>query len=404
MAGLLGLDDDMRLALMTAGLGTLAGRGGPMRAAGQGGLLGVQSYQQSKRDKGDAERERLRDEMLRAQLDEYKRKQSEAERMRQSYSQAFKGAYNPGSPVGLGAVDSGMDAGVQPAVPPSFDPRRFAAGIADVDPVEAAKMLIPREQKSPWADINPKDYTTASLRAFVQTKDPSVLVARDDTKPVSKWVDIPAPPGGAGQQWQRNMDTQEIRAVGSRAPVTNITTNNYPDLPKDYMWTDPKDPRKGVTPIPGSAPDVAGKAKRAEATTTGNIVLSNVSRARDMVQSSNMPMTGFVGSQAARIPGTPQYDLAQTLDPIKANIRIDALTTMRAMSPTGAALGNVTEKEGEVLTRKYASLEQAQSREQFLRGLDDVEREYNRIVHGAAGGPVPAGGTQKRVKFSDLPR
>jgi hypothetical protein len=398
MAGLLGLDDDMRLALMTAGLGTLAGRGGPMRAAGQGGLLGVASYQNSKRDKADAERERLREEMLRMQLEHQREQMAEARRRQQGYEAAARGAIIPGTDP----VEFGGGEGTRPGMPAGFDPQKYAMGLVGVDPTEAAKLLVPRAEKSPWSEINPKDYTTDSLRRFTQTRNPADLEPRDTTKPVSKWVDMPAPPGGQGQQWQRNTDTQEIRAVGSRAPVTNITTNNYPDLPKDYMWTDPKDPRKGVTPIPGSAPDVASKAKRAEATTTGNIVLSNVARARDMVKSSNMPMTGFVGSQAARIPGTPQYDLSQTLDPIKANIRIDALTTMRAMSPTGAALGNVTEKEGEVLARKFASLEQAQSQEQFLRGLDDVEREYNRIVHGAAGGPAPAVGTQKRVKFSDL--
>jgi hypothetical protein len=163
MAGLLGLDDDMRLALMTAGLGTLAGRGGPMRAAGQGGLLGVASYQNSKRDKADARRQELEEERIRLQIQmqqeslaQAQRAAQQADAKRAAYSAAVGGAMIPGSPgrpAGLGDVDSGMDAGMQPAMAPrapGFDYGRFAEGIRDVDPMAAMEAIgkaQPKEKK-----------------------------------------------------------------------------------------------------------------------------------------------------------------------------------------------------------------------------------------------------------------
>ena len=163
MAGLLGLDDDMRLALLTAGLGTLAGRGGPMRAAGQGGLMGVASYQNSKSEKSQAERERLRDEMLRMQLEQAREQMAMAraaraqqEAAQAGISSAFQQSMTPGSPgrpAGLGDVDSGMDTGMQPAEAPrapAFDYGRFAQGVAPFDQklaLDALGKAGPKEKK-----------------------------------------------------------------------------------------------------------------------------------------------------------------------------------------------------------------------------------------------------------------
>ncbi len=47
-----------------------------------------------------------------------------------------------------------------------FDPQKFAMGLGNVDPMAAAQMLAPKAQESPYAKINPKDYTLESLRIF----------------------------------------------------------------------------------------------------------------------------------------------------------------------------------------------------------------------------------------------
>jgi hypothetical protein len=88
--------------------------------------------------------------------------------------------------------------------------------------------------------------------------------------------------------------------------------------------------------------------------------------------------TGFIGGQASRIQGSPAYDLSATLNTLKATAGFDRLQEMRDNSPTGGALGSVTERELELLTSTWGSIEQAQSQEQFERALDRFERQVQR--------------------------
>jgi len=83
--------------------------------------------------------------------------------------------------------------------------------------------------------------------------------------------------------------------------------------------------------------------------------------------------TGFTGSITKQIPGTPGYDLAKTLVGIQANLGFEALEAMRANSPTGGALGNITEREIEFLQSTWGSLEQAQTKEQFVQRLEQLK-------------------------------
>jgi len=85
--------------------------------------------------------------------------------------------------------------------------------------------------------------------------------------------------------------------------------------------------------------------------------------------------TGLIGGTAAKIPGTPAYDLARKLDTVRANIGFDRLQEMRDNSKTGGALGQVSEMENRLLQAVWGNLEQSQSKEQFLQNLDLVEQQ-----------------------------
>jgi hypothetical protein len=119
----------------------------------------------------------------------------------------------------------------------------------------------------------------------------------------------------------------------------------------------------------------------------GNVVLGNIGRAKELAHDYVLfPNTGL--AMAApwgwlnSIAGSPANDLAKTLDSVKANIGFDKLQEMRANSPTGGALGSVSNEENTLLQSTIASLDQSQSKEQFLRNLQEVENRYLDIVHG----------------------
>jgi len=123
----------------------------------------------------------------------------------------------------------------------------------------------------------------------------------------------------------------------------------------------------------------------AAAKQSGQNVLGMIQQARNLVGQGNaygvLPNTGM-GSLLNWIPGTTGKDLETTLDTIKANVGFDKLQQMRANSPTGAALGSVSDFENKMLQSVIASLATSQSKEQFLANLQRVEDTYNRIVHG----------------------
>ncbi len=88
--------------------------------------------------------------------------------------------------------------------------------------------------------------------------------------------------------------------------------------------------------------------------------------------------TGATGQlmRGTGISGTAAYDLAAALKAIDANMAFDALQRMRESSPTGGALGQVTERELDLLKSTVASLDPDQSQDQFIRALGTAKGAY----------------------------
>lgn len=142
-----------------------------------------------------------------------------------------------------------------------------------------------------------------------------------------------------------------------------------------------------MQPIKGGPADV--QAQQAEAAAGqrasgqrkyGQVVLENVDAIREKIKSSTLPVAGLGGALLKNVPGTDAYDVSAMADTIRANIGFERLNEMRKESPTGGALGQVTERELSFLQNSLANLEQSQSQAQFERNLDIVEREYKAIM------------------------
>lgn len=84
---------------------------------------------------------------------------------------------------------------------------------------------------------------------------------------------------------------------------------------------------------------------------------------------TNPNTTGLSGSALSLIPGTKASDLASNLSTIKADSAFSTLQEMRNNSPTGGALGSVTENELKLLANSRAALDQSQSKEQLAKNL-----------------------------------
>lgn len=90
--------------------------------------------------------------------------------------------------------------------------------------------------------------------------------------------------------------------------------------------------------------------------------------------------TGYTGSALRRIPGTAAYGLKTKLDTLDANQAFRALQQMRESSPTGGALGQITERELDLLKSTIANLDPNQSQQDFLQSLDEARSYYQGLI------------------------
>lgn len=100
--------------------------------------------------------------------------------------------------------------------------------------------------------------------------------------------------------------------------------------------------------------------------------------------------TGTSGAFARAVlpSGTAGPDLQARLQTIDANNAFTTLQEMRNNSPTGGALGNVTERELDLLKSSVANLDPNQSHEQFLRSLNEARLVYSDMLR-RIGGELP---------------
>lgn len=84
--------------------------------------------------------------------------------------------------------------------------------------------------------------------------------------------------------------------------------------------------------------------------------------------------TGFAGNLASYVAGTPAHDLSKTLTGIQSNLGFETLQDMRDNSPTGGALGQVSNIELELLQSAWGSVMQSQSEGQLRQNLERIKQ------------------------------
>jgi hypothetical protein len=86
-------------------------------------------------------------------------------------------------------------------------------------------------------------------------------------------------------------------------------------------------------------------------------------------------ISGLTGPAVAKIPGTDAYTGASKLENLQTRSFVTEIQKMRAASPTGGAVGSVTEKEMAALSNIQASLKlglkEAELRKQLKQYIDN---------------------------------
>lgn len=117
----------------------------------------------------------------------------------------------------------------------------------------------------------------------------------------------------------------------------------------------------------------------------------------DLKRRSTWDNTGTIGGVLREVPGWNAYNFERDTDTLKARTAFGELQAMRAASPTGGALGNVTEKELALLQAAGSNLDTAQSERQFDANLDRLKTVVSQRMPGLTQqSPIDLSGGQSR--------
>ncbi|MBY5841421.1 hypothetical protein J3P71_03970 [Rhizobium leguminosarum] len=160
-------------------------------------------------------------------------------------------------------------------------------------------------------------------------------------------------------------------------------------IPSGYEAYVGQDGRRAIRPMRGSPAETeqtlaaqkeAGREK--DVRTSGNLIIQDLGRALSKMDTLQEWPVGPEVAIRRHWPGDDFYDLDQTIATVKANTSFAKLQEMRQNSPTGGALGNVSDKEGERLERTMGNLDIAQSREVVADNLRRLSNITMDIVYG----------------------
>lgn len=256
------------------------------------------------------------------------------------------------------------------------------------------------------AEVNPK-----MVRNTIGTAFAALPNAKDFFDVVSKFM-----PNEEGEQFeivsaekakelglpsgtfQRDKKTGKISALGSGGVTVNMPSNiAVGDIPKDYKLVYDENGRPShMEVIPGSKTareiekeGAAGAAKAEGQITTATVVLEEIGKLKSAIKNQKAlnPVTGITGAVATGVPSSARKDAEAMVRSIRANLGFDRLAQMRAESPTGGALGNITEQELAYLQSTMGEVSLDQSDKAVLANLTRLEKIYKEIMRKAAAYP-----------------
>ena len=119
-------------------------------------------------------------------------------------------------------------------------------------------------------------------------------------------------------------------------------------------------------------------------TTAALTALEKIETSYDHAASTMNPLddvAGFWGTVMKVFPGSNASDVKSSIQTVVSSIGFDRLQAMRDASPTGGALGQVSERELSQLNASIGNLEQSQSGPQFRDNVRIVKAQLQRTIY-----------------------
>ena len=197
---------------------------------------------------------------------------------------------------------------------------------------------------------------------------PAGRLTRDQIKRLTDWQ------GSA--QGQAYMAEQE--AAESQSPLTfdqKLAQDKFDFDVAKFSFEQEKEASDAATALRKS--EEAAKYAVRDTLRQNENVMRKAQRAG---QNIGFTTTGATGALLGMIPGTGAYDQKATVETLQADAAFSTLQRMRDASKTGGALGNVSERELDLLMGAVGNLKIGQSEEQFRNNLAEYVNLRNEAL------------------------
>lgn len=235
-------------------------------------------------------------------------------------------------------------------------------------------------------DLTPENVTPAELEEVYQ----SAIVALGGSGPEPKGTS-----GMQEYQFARSQGFQgSFQDWKKTTKSAGVNINNIPSPAAGYQNVfDDQGQLLRQDPIPGGPADQKlteaqemESLKATQASNAASLGAEDIDRAILTMLTGTLPDTGW-GDVLKHIPGTDAKKLEGLLSTVQAKVGFGELQAMRDSSPTGGALGQVSEREINFLQALQGSLDQSQSKHVLIYNLNRLWNGYQDVIHGPDGGP-----------------
>ena len=260
-------------------------------------------------------------------------------------------------------------------------------GGSDIDDAMAAGVGIYESLQ----DRKDRKERQKNIDALIAKQDPEtqevLRLLGDDAKAIATYI---------GGREQRKAAEAEAQAQQAQFAGDVASRDLTPQMQNRIAYA--KDPAAEMVKIDEESRQV--KSNLATMQSTHDRILRDIDAIRQMVggefyndetgqiesvtgfSNDRNPLDALIPAMAI-VPRTQAKDYAQRLDTLKANIGFGELQRMRDNSPTGGALGQVTERELNFLQSVLGAIGTDTKYETLLQTLDKAEQVYREMLSAA---------------------
>jgi hypothetical protein len=200
------------------------------------------------------------------------------------------------------------------------------------------------------------------------------------------------PPGATpvvvdGMKSFRRATPEEAAGYGATAGQIDEQTNRFYPINLPSGMTVESDGQGGIKVVQGSG--VGAKADQQQKAVDSKIdkamaLTQDLNLLENRMQSMAPGVSGAVGRIVAeQIPATSQAENKEIIDRVIATLTLENLQAMRNNNPTGASLGNISDKDTALLRSSATSLKNSQSPESFKRELVRLKNLQHDVIYGS---------------------